>query len=477
MRSLINVIFIALLQSLAGQVLAEQTAVNSLHHLVASDHCRLIFDLSAQSSHKIFQLDNPPRLVVDIKNARLTGKLDQPDANHPLFNKVRSAVRNDSDLRVVVDLKKNGSAKSLPVTSNNSSSYQLMVDLYAKQDAVAAKPVEKNTVKQSIAPQVASLKTNPKGDKPSLKPEAITVAYKPVSQKPVKKASQRNRDIVIAIDAGHGGQDPGAKGPHGTREKDVTFAIAKKLAALIDRKPGMRAVMVRQGDYYIDLKKRMKIAREAKADLFVSIHADAYDNPSVKGASVFTLSSKGATTEMARWLANHENSADLVGGVSLGDKDDVLASVLLDLSMTAKQEASQTAAEKVLGSLKQVGHLHSRSVQKAGFLVLKSPDVPAILVETAFISNPDEESKLRNVAQQDKMARAIFNGIDNYFKQPAPSGTRIASEGRQHVISRGETLSGIAQQYGISMKKIKSVNSMSDNQVRIGQVLSIPTDG
>lgn len=476
MRSLINVIFIALLQSLAGQVLAEQTAVNSLHHQVASDHCRLIFDLSAQSSHKIFQLDNPPRLVVDIKNARLTGKLDQPDANHPLFKKVRSALRNDNDLRVVVDLKKNGSAKSFPVSPNNANGYQLMVDLYAKQDAVAVKAVEKNTVKQSIASQAASSKSNPKGDKPSLKPEAIAVAYKPVAQKPLKKASQRNRDIVIAIDAGHGGQDPGAKGPHGTREKDVTFAIAKKLAALVDRKPGMRAVMVRQGDYYIDLKKHMKIAREAKADLFVSIHADAYDNPSVKGASVFTLSSKGATTEMARWLANHENSADLVGGVSLGDKDDVLASVLLDLSMTAKQEASQTAAKKVLGSLKQVGHLHSRSVQKAGFLVLKSPDVPAILVETAFISNPDEENKLRNVAQQDKMARAIFNGIDSYFKQSAPAGTRIANEGRQHVISRGETLSGIAQQYGISMKKIKSVNSMNDNQVRIGQVLSIPTD-
>ncbi|PKM36049.1 MAG: N-acetylmuramoyl-L-alanine amidase, partial [Gammaproteobacteria bacterium HGW-Gammaproteobacteria-10] len=203
----------------------------------------------------------------------------------------------------------------------------------------------------------------------------------------------------------------------------------------------------------------------------------AYDNPSVKGASVFTLSNKGATTEMARWLANHENSADLVSGVSLVDKDDVLASVLLDLSMTATQEASQNAATKVLGSLKQVGHLHSRSVQKAGFLVLKSPDVPAILVETAFISNPDEESKLRSVAHQDKMARAIFNGIDSYFQQAAPAGTYIAEQGRQHVISSGETLSGIAQQYGVSMQKIKTTNAMNDNQVRIGQVLSIPVDG
>lgn len=471
MRSFINILFIAVLYFWSGSAFAQQTAVNSLKHQISSDHSRLIFDLSTQFSHKVFQLDNPPRLVIDISDARLNGKLDQPSSNHPLFKKIRSAVRNDKDLRVVVDLKKNGIAKSLTIPASQTGGYQLMIDLFAKQDDLAAKPSVTRSV--SSHPLVSKRNLSPNPAKSSTpRSEALAVAHKPV-----KKSSQRSKDVVIAIDAGHGGQDPGAKGPHGTHEKDVTFAIAKKLAALIDRKSGMRAVMVRQGDYYIDLKKRMKIARESKADLFVSIHADAYVNPNVKGASVFTLSNKGATTEMARWLANHENSADLVGGVSLVDKDDVLASVLLDLSMTATQEASQNAASSVLGSLKQVGHLHSRSVQKGGFLVLKSPDIPAILVETAFISNPDEESKLRSVTHQDKMARAIFNGIDSYFQQAAPTGTQIAEQGRQHVISRGETLSGIAQQYGVSMQKIKATNAMNDNQVRIGQVLSIPVDG
>lgn len=459
MRSFFTLFFIAVLYLATDTVLAQPVAVKGLEHRVASDHASLIFDLSNQSSHKIFQLDNPPRLVIDIANARLKGRLEQPAADHPLFKKVRSAVRNDHDLRVVIDLKSGGKAKSVFIPAEQGA-YRLSVDLYAKVQGSS------------------DVSTRSKRNEPPAKPVATPVAYKPASQKPVKKAARRNKEIVIAIDAGHGGQDPGAKGPRGTHEKDVTFAIAKKLANLIDSKAGMRAVMVRKGDYYIPLKQRMKIAREAKADLFVSIHADAYDNPSVKGASVFTLSSKGATTEMARWLANHENAADLVGGVSLGDKDDVLASVLLDLSMTAKQEASQNAAAKVLGSLKHVGYLHSHSVQKAGFLVLKSPDIPAILVETAFISNPDEEKNLRSAAHQQKMARAIFKGIDSYFKQlvPTEAETRVAAAGRQHVISRGETLSGIAQQYGISMQKIKSVNAMNDNQVRIGQVLNIPSD-
>ncbi|PKM35289.1 MAG: N-acetylmuramoyl-L-alanine amidase, partial [Gammaproteobacteria bacterium HGW-Gammaproteobacteria-10] len=263
MCSLFKVLFISMLQFWAGSVLAQQAAVNSLQHQIASDHSRLIFGLSAPISHKVFQLDNPPRLVVDISNARLNGTLDQPPSNHPLFKKVRSAVRNDKDLRVVVDLKTNGIAKSLKVPANQAGSYQLMIDLFPKQDAHAAKPPVTHSV--SSHPLVPKLNPSPKpAKKPSPNPEAVAVAYKSAVKKPVKKEPQRNKDVVIAIDAGHGGQDPGAKGPHGTHEKDVTFAIAKKLAALIDRKSGMRAVMVRQGDYYIDLKKRMKIARESK---------------------------------------------------------------------------------------------------------------------------------------------------------------------------------------------------------------------
>ncbi len=226
----------------------------------------------------------------------------------------------------------------------------------------------------------------------------------------VKSTEPKTKNhIVIAIDAGHGGNDPGAHGHQGTEEKNVTFAIAKKLAALVNKEPGMKAVMVRKGDYYVGLRDRMQIARSAKADLFISIHADAYQNADVKGASVYTLSTRGASSEAARWLADSENASDLVG-VSLNDKEDVLASVLLDLSQTATQEASVNVASQVLKSFNNIGALHKDSVQKAGFIVLKSPDIPSILVETAFISNPSEEQNLLSSRYQTKMANAIFIG-------------------------------------------------------------------
>jgi N-acetylmuramoyl-L-alanine amidase len=238
---------------------------------------------------------------------------------------------------------------------------------------------------------------------------------------------RRNRELVVAIDAGHGGIDAGAHGLNGTQEKRVVFSIAKRLAQLINEQPGMRAVMVRKGDYYIGLRKRMAIARDAKADLFVSIHADAIQDHTVKGASVYTLSNHGASSEAARWLANSENSADLIGGVSLDDKDDVLASVLLDLSQSATKEASSSLAGKVLKAFNSIGKLHKNEVQKAGFMVLKSPDIPSILVETAFISNPSEENELRSSEHQDKIATAMFKGIASYAKEFAPAGTRRAS--------------------------------------------------
>ncbi len=262
-------------------------------------------------------------------------------------------------------------------------------------------------------------------------PAQATRAKKPVADKAVKTnaGARRSKNVIVAIDAGHGGNDPGAHGPNGTLEKEVVFAIAKKLKALIDGQRGMEAVMVRNGDYYLDLRQRMKIARVAKADLFISIHADAFQDPNVKGASVFTLSERGATSEAARWLAKSENASDLIGGVSLGDKDDVLASVLLDLSQTATQEASVTLAASVLKTLDNVAEIHKRSVQKAGFLVLKSPDIPSILVETAYISNPSEERKLMSAGYQNKMATAIYRGVVDYFKHNAPADTRMAAAG------------------------------------------------
>jgi len=286
------------------------------------------------------------------------------------------------------------------------------------------------------------------------------------------------RDVVIAIDAGHGGDDPGALGRHGTREKDVTLAIARKLAQVIDAEPGMKAVLVRKGDYYVGLRQRMGIARQNKADLFVSIHADAFRDPRVRGASVYTLSRRGASSEAARWLAESENASDLIGGVSLEDKDDVLASVLLDLSQTAAMEASADVAQRVFRQLRRFGPVHSNRVQQAGFMVLKSPDIPSILVETAFISNASEEQHLNNPAHQAELAQAIMSGIREYFQVSPPPGTLMASQAEhRHVIEPGDTLSGIAQQYRVSLNSLRDINGLTSDQIRVGQTLLIPAGG
>lgn len=249
-----------------------------------------------------------------------------------------------------------------------------------------------------------------------------------LAPRPVRAAhapALSDRDVVIAVDAGHGGKDPGAIGRDGTEEKNVTLAIARALAARIDGEPGMRAVLTRDSDVFLLLRDRMQRAREAKADLFVSIHADSIRDPAVSGASVYVLSERGATDEAARWLADRENAADLMGGVSLADKGS-LASVLLDLSQTANLGSSMTAAERVLAALDQVGEVRKPRVQQAGFVVLKSPDIPSMLIETAYISNPADERRLRTTVQQDKLASAIFSGIRSYFEQHPLAGTRLA---------------------------------------------------
>lgn len=432
-----KVLFVFGLQLFSVVACAQQSNVNSLSYITAPDQTRMVFDLSSASSHRVFMLENPARVVIDIKNAHLGQALRQPPVSHPLFSRVRSAAKNETDLRVVVDLKRLVKPKALAANPSN----RLIVDLVdkgpfstakadinktpkelaskaglAKKERAASKPSAKETL-------VAEVVSSRAGDEPAPK----TRAKKAAADKPeAKTVARRNKGVIVAIDAGHGGNDPGAHGPNGTLEKEVVFAIAKKLKALIDGQRGMEAVMVRNGDYYIDLRKRMKIARAAKADLFISIHADAFQDSTVKGASVFTLSERGASSEAARWLADSENASDLIGGVSLDDKDDVLASVLLDLSQTATQEASVTLASTVLKNLDNVAEIHKHSVQKAGFLVLKSPDIPSILVETAYISNPSEERKLMSSVYQTKMATAIFRGVLNYFKQVTPADTHMA---------------------------------------------------
>jgi len=393
MRNYWNVLFFLGLQFLSVSSYAQQINVNSLRYATTSKQNRIMFDVTASPQHRVFVMDNPSRLVIDIKNARLKRSLNQPSAAHPLFARVRAGTKNDTDLRIVVDLKTPISSKKFSLSSNISDDHRLVIDLFNKGPIVATKTEDSEATKSS-----AGKSTEP------------------------KKANS----IVIAIDPGHGGNDSGAHGPLGTEEKKITFAIAKKLEALINGQPGMKAVMVRKGDYYVGLRDRMQIARAAKADLFVSIHADAFKDTDVKGASVYTLSTSGASSEAARWLADSENASDLVG-VSLNDKEDVLASVLLDLSQTATQEASVNVANQVLKSFDNIAELHKDSVQKAGFIVLKSPDIPSILVETAFISNPSEEQNLLSARYQTKVANAIFKGVRSYFRQSAPVDNRIAA--------------------------------------------------
>ena len=410
MRNYWKILFFFGLQLSSVSGFAQQVNINALRYTTTAEQNRLLFDVTAAPQHRVFVMDNPSRLVIDIKNAQLEHGLTQPSVTHPLFVRVRAGIKNETDLRIVVDLKAPISSKNFSLSANNTDDHHLIVDLFNKEPIVASQTEDK-----PVTPVLANKAPEPKA-----------AATLPVVDKPVEP--KRANNIVIAIDAGHGGEDPGARGPRGTEEKKVTFAIAKKLEALINGQPGMKAVMVRKDDYYVGLRDRMQIARAAKADLFVSIHADAFQDAEVKGASVYTLSTSGASSEAAHWLADNENSADLVG-VNLSDKEDVLASVLLDLSQTATQEASVNVANRVLKSFDNVADLHKDSVQKAGFIVLKSPDIPSILVETAFISNPSEEQNLVSVNYQSKMANAIFNGVRSYFRQSIPVDNKIAALG------------------------------------------------
>ncbi len=423
------------LLSVAATALGGEVTVQGVRLWVAPDYTRLVFDTSGPVEHRIFGLSGPDRLVIDVKDARLVAGLPSATPDNLRIRGIRAAARAGNDLRVVLDLRQAVNPKSFLLRPNRQYGDRLVVDLYDKQSG---------------------------GDR--------TVQPK------VTLDSTGERDVVVAVDAGHGGEDPGAEGMQGTQEKDVTLAIARRLAALIDSETGMRAVLVRNGDYYVGLRQRMAIARRNKADLFVSIHADAYRDPRVTGASVYTLSRRGASSEAARWLAERENSADLIGGVSLDDKDDVLASVLLDLSQTAAMEASSEVAQRVLRQLRQVGEVHYGRVQQAGFVVLKSPDIPSLLVETAFISNAGEERKLNDPTRQGKLAAAILAGVRDYFRASPPPGTRLASLADRHqvIVRGGDTLSGIAHQYQVSPGTLRDVNGLTSDQIQVGQVLLIP---
>jgi N-acetylmuramoyl-L-alanine amidase len=424
------------LVALAPALASAATIVENVRLWSDDGRTRVVLDLDRPAEHTIFTLRGPDRLVVDLKDARLAERLGKLPVGGAIRS-IRTGLRSNGQLRVVLDLNEAVRSRSFTAGPNDEYGDRLVIDLQ----------------------QQGNLRT-------------------------VKRASEKyaaGRDIIIAIDPGHGGHDPGAVGRGRTREKDVALDVARLLAERVNAEPGMKAVLVRGGDYYVDHRERMEIARRRKADLFVSIHADAVDDPRANGASVYVLSLKGASDEFGKRLAERENAANLVGGVSLADKDAVLASVLLDLSQNAALSASLDVGSDVIDELARIGKVHRRKVQQAGFLVLKSPDVPSILVETAYISNPNEEKKLRSRSHQSKLANAILLGVRKYFYDNPPPNTMIALNQRQtpsrqvnHVISRGDTLSEIAERYNVSMSAIKSANRLSSDNVRVGQKLKIP---
>ncbi len=374
--------------------------LRGLHLSASADAAQLALDLSDKAPQKLFTLSHPERVVIDLRNTHRASGLKAPPGSGAVST-VRFGSQPGGTLRIVLELKTALSPRS------TWSGRQLLVNLGSAPAAALAQaaPVRADTAPQSVA-----------------------AAHAP---------SEGGRDVIIAVDAGHGGQDPGAIGPSGTREKDVTLAIAQALAERINAEPGMRAVLTRDKDEFLELRDRIHRARVARADMFVSVHADSIADRNISGASVYVLSVHGASNEAARWLAERENAADLMGGVRLDDKG-ALAPVLLDATQSEIIGVSASAAERVVGALESVGEVRKAQVQHAGFVVLKSPDIPSMLVETAYISNPVEERRLRTASQQARLADAIASGVRSFFVQNPPDGTRFKQERRNTLASAAE---------------------------------------
>ena len=403
----------------------------------APDHTRIVFDLSAPAKHKLILLENPNRVVVDLVDTKLETDFSQMELAHTPVRRVRSGVRHGDDLRIVFDLTAAVKPRSFVLKANAQRGHRLVLDLY---DLNATK-----------------------GDLPTVKKSVANSARRP---------------IVIAIDAGHGGEDPGASGPGRVREKDVVLAIARETHALFMNDKGFQPALIRKGDYYVGLKSRRDLAHKVQADLLVSIHADAFKSPKAKGTSVYALSERGASSTFASFLAQRENAADLVGGVSLSDKDELLAQVLYDMSMSHSLDASIGLGARVLDEMDLISRLHRQQVEQASFAVLKSPDIPSILIETGFISNPDEARKLSTRDYQRKIARAIHKGVTSWFIEHPPADTLLAWQKqqikREYVIHRGDTLSEIAQRFNVTVMTLRTHNALSNNRIRVGQKLLIP---
>ncbi|QWT18535.1 N-acetylmuramoyl-L-alanine amidase [Bacillus sp. NP157] len=518
---------------------AHAADVKAARAWAGPEYTRVVFDLSGPATYKMSQGDTPGSVVLDIAGSTVTADFSAP-GGQGLFKSMTTG-KQGSSARMIATVDPKAKPKSFLLKPAGDYGYRLVLDLYpGGQSDPGDNPVPRDDDTPSVAKALA--------DAPADAPVATAGKGRRGKTIPagVPPMAGGGRKVVVAIDAGHGGEDPGAKGATGMREKDVTLMVARELADQINRQPGMQAVLTRNGDYFIPLKRRYQIAREHNADMFVSIHADAFKNSDAKGSSVWVLSPRGKTSEAARWLADRENRADLVGGVSLDDKDDSLAAVLLDLQQGYAMQASEQIAGNVLKALGHLGPTHRGYVERANFVVLRSPDVPSILVETAFITNPSEETRLRSEDHRRELATAVLGGVRNYFESMPPPGTWFAAQASRrngtyvastpapvqtddaddgaadapvgkavvasskapppvvsakpakslakadaparkstgraddnvrdlHRVNRGETLTGIAQQYGVSVGALKMANKMNDNTVRVGSVMVIPS--
>ncbi len=389
---------------------------------------RLVFDLNRSVQHSVFTLHNPERVVLDLKQADMSQGLLKHIKNNPLINKIRSGVQNGHDLRVVLDLHQKASPRSFLLGPSGSAGHRLVLDLH-----------EKDRVTSST------------------------------------KTKQKPRDVVIAIDAGHGGKDPGATGRKGTREKVVTLQIAKKLQKVIDKQPGMKAVLTRKDDRFMRLRERISKARKHGADMMISLHADSFPDSRARGSSIYALSVDGASSETARLLAENENAADLLfGDVSLAVEDKMVKEVLFDLSLTGTIESSLDIGDEVIKQIATVNKVHKKKVQQAGFAVLKAPNIPSVLLETAFITNPREEKNLTSAAHQDKVAKAISRGVNNYFSRKAPPGTWLSETRTDYKVKTGDTLGSIASHFNTSVASLRARNAIHTNNLNAGQVIKIP---
>ncbi|KUM38585.1 N-acetylmuramoyl-L-alanine amidase [Pseudomonas sp. EpS/L25] len=456
-----------LLLILSSQLLAA-TQIKGMRVWRAPDNTRLVFDLTGPVKASVFTLSAPDRIVIDLSGAQLDGGLNEKPLRNTPITGLRAAQRSPGEVRLVLDTKGALTPKSFTLAPNKEYGNRLVVDLYD----------------QGTDPATSDI---PATVTPNLPATPVTPAQ-PATRLPSSPSGKR--DVVVVIDPGHGGEDPGAIGRGRLYEKNVVLAIAKQLQANLNRQKGFRAELTRTSDYFIPLRQRQVIARKKGADLFISIHADSAPSSSAEGVTVFALSQRGATSEAARWLADAENRSDQVGGVSdaLDNKDPMLAGVLMDLSMTATVASSLEVGQTILG---QVGRatklLHSR-VEQAGFVVLKSPDIPSILVETGFITNANESAKLASPAHQGLLARQIQAGVVQYFQHRPPPGTYLAWQREQrggklgivrgvdqHRVQPGESLSLIARRYDVDLSTLRAANRLKGDRIRSGQVLTIPT--